>query len=222
MTTTRHKKPPYVLIGILTILVLVAAVALVAVFKQVVDNYFGTPPSIVEVAQGGAAVVNPPRELNDFTLTSHTGDPLSLSDLRGKPVLMSFGFTHCPDVCPLTLMEYQRIREMLGDDADRVEFVFISVDGERDTPERLARYFETRKVDDFAIGMTGTEAQLRSLSADYGLSFEKNFDTGSQANYLIDHTANTYLVDTQGRLTTIFGFGTEPQVIHDHIQSLLS
>ncbi|MEO1663783.1 MAG: SCO family protein [Chloroflexota bacterium] len=214
---TRQKNTRLALIISFGVLLLATAGMLLLIFMRLTDTFIGDAPSFIEVAPGGISTLNPPRPLDDFTLTAHTGDPLSLSDLRGKTVVMSFGYTYCPDVCPLTLMEYRRVNEMLGEDAEHVQFMFISVDGERDTAERLNLYMGTRNVDEFAVALTGTEGELRRMGVDYGLYFEKQFNTGSQAFYLVDHTASTYIIDPQGRLTNIIGFGTDTQTVYETI-----
>ncbi len=210
------------ILGGLVVLAVALAGALLIVFSGLTERYAPKPASFVEVAPGGASVLNPPRQLPDFTLTAHTGEPFSLSDMRGKPVLLSFGYTYCPDVCPLNLMEYRRVHDALGDEAANVGFVFASVDGERDTAERLAQYVAVRHVEDFTVALTGTEAELRRMGVEYGLFFEKNYPEGSEVFYMVDHSASTYLIDEKGRLTTIFGFGTDHAVIVDTIREQLS
>lgn len=170
--------------------------------------------------------IDPPQELPDFTLTGVDGEPFSLSDLRGRFVLMAFGYTHCPDVCPLTLSEYKIILGALGDQADQVAFVFVSVDGERDTPERLAQYFDVRGVSDFVIALTGPESDLRQIGVDYGLYFEKAEDPGTSENYLVTHTAASFLIDREGRLRMIFSMDPEkftlyPEMVAERIKELL-
>ncbi|MBN1965380.1 MAG: SCO family protein [Anaerolineae bacterium] len=205
-----------VLIGGAVVTVIVLGLALFALFSRLT-----APPAANPLDRAGEVrVIDPPRPVSDFTLTDQTGAPFSLSDLRGRAVLLFFGYTHCPDVCPLTLLEFRRVHDLLGTQAGDVAFVFVSVDGARDTPEALASTFALRGVDDFAIGLTGDEAALRRIGADYGLYFERQADTGSQADYLVDHTANSFLVDREGRLTTIFTFGTEPEQIAARIRDL--
>lgn len=167
----------------------------------------------------GGTPIDPPRSVGDFTLTSHTGAPISLSDLRGRPVLLFFGYTYCPDVCPTTLSEFKRVKEQLGDTGSRVAFVFISVDGARDTPERLARY--VTGFDPEFIGMTGPEGQIRAIGADYGIYFEKVEIEGNSDAYLVDHSAATYLIDQEGRLCMIYPFQTAPSAISNDIRQLL-
>ena len=213
--------PNFVMIMGAAVAAIAAAALVYAMFVRVIDIFIPEAPTFIESATGGISTLNPPRQLDDFTLTAHTGDPFSLSDLRGKVVVLSFGYTYCPDVCPLTLTEYSRMQDALGEDAEKVQFVFISVDGERDTPERLDMYLDARRVNDFTVALTGTEGELRSMGADYGLYFEKQFDTGSQAFYLVDHTASTYIIDQEGRLTNIAGFGTETDLVLDEVRSLI-
>lgn len=164
-------------------------------------------------------VLDPPKEIGDFTLTSQTGDPLSLSDLRGKAVLLFFGYTNCPDVCPTTLSEFKQVKRELGDAADRVAFVFASVDGERDTPERLAAYVGAFDPD--FIGLTGDEATLREIGRDYGLFFQRSSYDDTQADYLVDHTASSFVVGPEGRLRIVYPYATDPAIIAEGIVALL-
>ncbi|NJN67272.1 MAG: SCO family protein [Chloroflexaceae bacterium] len=163
--------------------------------------------------------IEPPRAVADFTLTSHTGAPLSLSSLRGQATLLYFGYTFCPDICPTTLAELVRVKRSLGPLADRVAFVFISVDGPRDTPEVLARYLPAFDPD--FIGLTGTEREIRKIGVDYGLFFEAQKVEGTSADYLVDHSAASYLIDPEGRLHTIYPYGTPAEVIATDLRAML-
>jgi protein SCO1/2 len=169
----------------------------------------------------GSTAVEPPRELQDFTLMTHTGDPLSLSDLRGRLVVMFFGYTHCPDFCPGTLLNYQRIHALLGDPADAVKFLFITVDPARDTPQAMADYLQARGVAGFVTGMVGEDATLQQIAPDYGLYYGVQPGMELQADYLVDHSTVVYLVNQGGELVTIYTYGTEADVIANDIQSLL-
>lgn len=164
--------------------------------------------------------VEPPRPVADFTLPSQTGQPFSLSELQGKIVLIYFGYTFCPDVCPATLAEFVHVKRSLGDDADRVAFVFISVDGERDTPDVLARYMQA--FDPAFIGLQGNDPTLRRISNDFGLYYQKRNVEDSSTGYLVDHSAATYLLDDQGRMVFVYSFGTRPEVITADIRPLLA
>jgi protein SCO1/2 len=164
-------------------------------------------------------VFDPPMEVGDFTLTSHTGEPLSLSDLRGKVVMLFFGYTNCPDVCPTTLAEFKRVKTLLGDDAQQVAFVFISVDGARDTPERLAAYVHAFDPD--FIGLTGTDAEIRAVGQDYGVFYQR-VDYDNPTNYLVDHTASSFVIGPAGRWRINFSYQTDPAGMAAQIQRLLA
>jgi protein SCO1 len=169
----------------------------------------------------GVEPVNPPKTLQAFTLTNQDSEPFSLSDLKGKMALMLFGYTHCPDVCPLTMLNYKKIKDTLGDNASQINFVFISIDGERDTPEVLNKFLG--KFDESFIGLTGDEATLLRMGSDYDLYFAKRADpSGSTENYLMDHNSATYLIDQDGKLVALYVYGTEPDVIAEDIHSRLS
>ncbi|KAB8144561.1 SCO family protein [Chloroflexia bacterium SDU3-3] len=167
----------------------------------------------------GGSAVNPPRALHDFTLTSMDGSDMRLSDLRGKPILLFFGYTHCPDVCPTTLVDLRDTKRLLGADGDKVRYLFISVDGERDSPALLKHYVQS--FDPSFIGMTGDEATLRKIGADYGLYFQQQDVKGTSAGYLVDHSAVTYLIDAEGSLRMLFPFGTPAEVFANELRALL-
>lgn len=220
--TSGLHKALYGFVGILLVAI-VAVVGLIVVrdLSPRVEAVQGGGTLLFEQddAFDGIVVFEPPRQVPDFTLTSHEGTPLSLGDLRGQPVLMTFGFTHCPDICPLTLNEFKKIREALGDDGENVHFVFVSVDGARDTPEVLASYFRVRQLDDFMLGMTGEEIDLRRIGVDYNLKFE--FGTPNEAGrYNVDHTAGAFLIDAGGAYVAKFAFGTAHDVIANYIAEL--
>jgi protein SCO1/2 len=208
------------LVAVLAALLVIAAVASFLVLNRLLNTQQAATSGAAIVDSeyyfDGGTPVDPPRVLSDFTLTSHTGQPISLSDLRGRALLIYFGYTFCPDVCPITLGDFRRVRDGLGDDAGKVAFVMISVDGERDTPERLNSYLGAFDPD--FIGMTGDEGELQRISTDYGLFFERQ---PGDERYLVDHTASIFMVDPEGRLTMIYTFGTEPDVIIEGVRGLI-
>lgn len=165
-------------------------------------------------------VVEPPLPVPDFTLTDTNSDALSLSDLTTQPTLITFGFTHCPDICPLTLGEMRNIHTYLEDMSNDINYVFVSVDGERDTPQVLATYLTTLRVDDFVIGLTGNEADIREMGMPYGLEFiyrePDRFD-----NYNVDHTAGMFLVDAEQNWIRRYRFGTAYSLIGSDIRDIL-
>lgn len=168
----------------------------------------------------GIINIAPALAIPDFTLDNAKGSRTSLSDLRGRHVLLTFGFTHCPDVCPLTLNDFRRIRSQLGNIADRIHFVFISVDGQRDTPGALRQYFDFRELNHI-IALTGSEADVRALGAPLGLAFEVS-DEPTQSGYLVNHTAGSFLLDGAGHWIKRFQFGLPPSTIAADLRKLLS
>ena len=222
---TQRKLPSIpLLVGVFLISLLLSGATIFVILDQVIespdsgDAYNDVLTSTY--GEDGVRLIDPPREVTDFTLTSHTGSPLSLSDLRGKPVILFFGYTSCPDVCPMTMMDMQRVQGALGETDDEVSYLFVSVDGERDTPERLQRFFAMRNVEAFMHGMSGVDTTLRQITPDYGLFYQLN-EPEANDYYTVDHTSSTFLLDAEGRLARIFAFGTEPDVIARHIRELL-
>ncbi|MEI7645720.1 MAG: SCO family protein [Chloroflexales bacterium] len=166
-------------------------------------------------------LIDPPKPLSDFTLPSSAGGkPLSLSDLRGKPVLLYFGYTFCPDICPTTLSEFIRVKHDLASKGDQLAVLMVSVDPERDTPEVLGRYMQA--FDPSFIGMTSNEATLRRIGSEYGLFYQRHAVSGSAAAYLMDHSAATYLIDQQGQLRMVYSYGTPHTVIAPDVERLLA
>ena len=121
------------------------------------------------------SLIDPPVAAPPFELTDVDGRHIQLSDLDGQVVIIFFGYTSCPDVCPVTLTDFLRIREQLGSNAQEVSFVFVTVDPERDTPERMKKYLTN--FDPEIIGLTGTRAELESIWASYGV-YEAKMEGG--------------------------------------------
>jgi protein SCO1 len=220
------------------VVLLVAVLATGYLIGNALDTLLRPPSSSASAETSrpsGGAIVNPPHEVQDFTLTSHTGEAMRLSDLRGEAVLMFFGYTRCPDVCPTTLADYRRVKEALGDDAEDVSFVFVSVDGARDTPEVLAHYLG--QFDPDFIGMTGDETVLRQMGAEYGLLFQQetisvnheheegyeheHVEELDSENYFVEHTSPSFLIDGDGYLRLVYFYGTDTDVIAEGIRQVL-
>ncbi len=156
----------------------------------------------------------------DFTLRSAAG-PVSLADFRGQVVLVYFGYTWCPDICPLNLGYIGAALDALApDERDKVRVIFVSVDPERDTPERLAKYTAFFAPD--ILGLTGTPKQLAEIAARYGAAYRRVEAEGSAMGYLVDHSAYTYLVDTEGRLQQSLEHATPPERIVAAIRTYLT
>jgi protein SCO1/2 len=223
MSSETRNAPRPLTIGLVVLVVVATGASLFFVFDRLMNRSSTVDTGAAIVDSGsvfdGSTAIEPPRELPDFTLTSHTGDPIQLSDLRGKVTLMYFGYTHCPDFCPNTLNTFTRVKAALGADADQVNFVLLSVDGARDTPEVMNAYLS--QFDSSFIGMTGTEDAVEQIGTDYGLHVERL--AGSSAEeYLVDHASNVYLIDPEGRLTTMYMYATEPDVIAEDVRAVLS
>jgi protein SCO1/2 len=176
-------------------------------------------PAALEAAQFKGGALEPPRPAPDFTLKDPEGRPFRLSAQRGKVVVLSFGYTFCPDVCPTTLAELADVRAKLGEAAKRVQVAFITVDPERDKPARLAEY--TRYFDKTFAGLTGTPEQLAQVRKAYGVTAEKRVVPGTVAAYLIDHSAFIYVIDPEGRLRLMFPFETPVETMVHDLQVLL-
>lgn len=168
----------------------------------------------------GSISIDPPIAMPDFTLRDQFNKSVSLSDLRDNYVLITFGYTNCPDVCPLTLGEFRNMRNALGSSSEEVAFVFISVDGERDSPEALRNYFELRELDGI-IGLSGEEDRIRALGIDYGLSFEMT-KPDKRGGYLVNHTAGSFLLDRNGRWIRRYQFGVLTSRIVADLEELLA
>ncbi len=141
-------------------------------------------------------VLDPPKAAPDFTLTAHTGQPFRLSEQRGKVVLLFFGFTNCPDVCPTALADMAAVQNRLGADASQVQVVFVTLDPERDTPGRLAKYMGA--FNPSFLGLSGTQAEINPIAKAYGVTFVRRELPNSALKYTIDHSPFMYIIDKQG------------------------
>lgn len=154
----------------------------------------------------------------DFTLQSSNG-PLSLHDLRGKVVLVYFGYTFCPDICPTSLAFTAQGLKLLDDsELARTQVLFISVDPERDTLDKLKEYgaFFHPSI----LGLTGTPQEIATAARLYGASYARQ-NTGSAGGYVVDHSASTYVVDPEGKLATTLQHGTPPAEVAKAIRTAL-
>ena len=158
--------------------------------------------------------LDPPAPAFDFTLTDQYGNPFTLSEERGNVVLMFFGYASCPDVCPTTLGIWRMVHESLGPDAERVRFVFVTVDPKRDTPARMREHLALFNPD--FIGLTGRAEELEQVYEAYGVVREEVDAPDSALGYLVNHTASDFVIDTEGvwRLRHVFG-STAEEIVHD-------
>ena len=162
-------------------------------------------------------VIQSPETSYDFTLTGGNGD-VSLSDFRGKLVLIYFGYTFCPDICPATLGNVNQALKEIGAKAEDVQLIMVSLDPQRDTPEKLEQY--VAHFNPAFIGITGTQEQVDTVTSLYGIFYEKK--EGSEAtSYLIDHTATLMVIDREGYLKLVFPFGVTADEIADDLKYML-
>lgn len=150
-------------------------------------------------------VINPPLPVTDFALQTANDETFRLSDAKGKIVLLFFGYTSCPDVCPITLGTFKQVHERLGDDAQEVRFVMITADPDRDTPEKVAEY--VMRFNSEFIGLSGNLSALELIWKQLGVFVEKQ-ESGSAAGYLVSHTSSVYVLDPNGSLLMTFPYGT--------------
>jgi len=166
--------------------------------------------SVILLVRQNLAVPSAPQAAaigGPFELTDQDGRTVTEQDLKGRPSLVFFGFTHCPDVCPTTLFDISQVMQALGPDADRTRAVFITVDPERDTQSVLKDYLSS--FDPHVSGLTGDLAQITKVAKEYRVYFKKvPLDGGS---YTMDHTAITYLMDKEGRFVSPFNLKRAPE-----------
>ncbi len=150
----------------------------------------------------------------DFTLTDHNGQPFNLQSQRGKTVLLFFGYTSCPDICPAELTKLASILRRAAKENDRLQVLFVSVDPARDSPEVLKKYVQFFHPG--MIGLTGSEEEIRQVAQRYRAHIQRqSANTGN--GYTVDHSSNLYVIDPQGKLTAVVPYGLPPE----HVISLI-
>ena len=167
--------------------------------------------------QGGN--LQPVTTTPDFQLTDQYGESWTMSDQTGKVVLLYFGYTTCPDACPTTLSDWIEVKRLLGDQADNVEFVMVTVDPERDTVEKLNQYMAF--FDPEFLGLTGDQETITSIEMDYGIMAVREEHPESATGYLMNHTTSFWVVDTENQLRLTFAHGTDPEIVAEDIEHLL-
>lgn len=162
-------------------------------------------------------VIEPPKPMPDFTLQSANG-PVSLSDFRGKVVILYFGYTSCPDVCPTTLAHVRYAFNELGERAKGAQLLFVAVDWKKDTPERVASYLSAFHPD--FIGVSGTEAEINAVTKDFGIFYQIN-PPDENGYYTVDHTATVLVLDREGRLMLTWPYGMTAEEMLEDLQAVL-
>jgi len=185
----------------LGLLVLIGVVMGVAVLFPKIDTFRGT-------------LYDPALPAPEIELTQGNGSSFRLSEMRGHVVLLFFGYTSCPDVCPTTLSDLHRVMDELGTNAKQVQVLFATVDPNRDTPQKLQEYVSI--FDPAFIGLSGSMDEMEKVWSDYGVFREEEQLPNSATGYLVNHTARVYVIGRDGDLHLSYSFGTPVEdIVHD-------
>ncbi len=153
----------------------------------------------------------------DFKLTDHHGKLRTLADFRGKVVMLFFGYVHCPDVCPTSLADMAQAMQLLGEDANRVQVLFVTVDPERDTTELLANFIPA--FNPAFLGLSGDAQATANASKAFAVSYKKQ---PSRTGYNVDHSAGTYLIDVHGKVRLLAPYGQRAEWFAQDARLLLA
>ena len=199
-----------------------AAASLVAVFAILAARDMGGGGTDAAVGRSGPVRVSGEADIGGpFTLVDQDGETVTEADFRGRPMLIYFGFTYCPDICPLSLQVMGAALDQLPDAmAERVQPVLISVDPERDTPQQLAQYVDSDGFPDNLVGLTGTPEQVRNAADAYRVYYAR-VESGGMSDYLMDHSSVIYLMDGDGEFVEVFPHGTAPDALAERLQHFL-
>lgn len=192
---------------------MMSTTAVVAATASALTGCFENKASFVSIDVTGADYAR------DFSLPDQNGKLRSIKDFAGKIVVVFFGFTQCPDVCPATMAELAEIRQMLGKDGERLQAIFVSVDPLRDTPEVLKAYVENFDASFVALRPASAE-QLAAMAKDYKVYY-KRVEGRTPTSYTMDHTAGSYIYDTRGQLRLFSRYGMGAKALAGDIEQLL-
>jgi len=184
----------------------------------VLGVYFGAQWANRNYQYQGSLIV-PAAPAFPIVLQDASGNLFNLQAQQGKVILIYFGYTNCPDLCPATLSDFKKIRDRLSARADELEFVMVTIDPERDSPDRTAEYVSA--FDKTFIGLSGSERELQEIWEGYFVYRAKS-DSASAAGYLMDHTTRTYVVDKQGDLRLTYPFGIAFEDMAQDVEHLLN
>ena len=155
----------------------------------------------------------------ELALTGHDGKPRALADFRGKVVVLFFGFTHCPDICPTTLADMAAVMKKLGPDAARTQVLFVTVDPERDTPDVLAKYVPA--FDPRFLGLSGDAGATQRAAKEFKIFYEKRAGS-TPSSYTVDHSGQSYVIDPQGQLRLFVRHDRIAQDLAEDLRALLA
>ncbi|HEY5719357.1 MAG TPA: SCO family protein [Gammaproteobacteria bacterium] len=206
------RRPKWLVPG-LVLLALVAGITVGLLLRPGGIQAWLPPPEVEGVLRGPFTLGG------EFELTDHAGGRTRLSDLRGNVVLLFFGYTHCPDICPSLLADLRLALGRLGEHGERVRALFVSVDPERDGPEQLRAY-----VTPFGprfLGLTGSAEELAAVARRFGAAYEIEPHAPGARDYEVAHSAFTYLIDAQGTVQVMVRYGTPWEALADEIARLL-
>ena len=173
----------------------------------------GPAPVTAEKEIGRASISS------DFSLVDHTGKAVTDEDFRGKWLLVFFGYTYCPDVCPTTLNEIAEVMERLGDKAAKVQPLFITIDPERDKADRMAEYVAA--FDSRIVGLTGKPEQIKAAAESFRVYYEKSTGAETSDGYLMDHSTALYFMNPDGEFEAFFSFNDDVEEIVSGVQKRL-
>lgn len=154
-----------------------------------------------------------------FSLTDHNGQPRTLADFKGKAVVIFFGYTQCPDVCPTSMSELAQAKQLLGKDGDKLQGLFVSVDPERDTPEVMKAYMAS--FDPGFLALYASPDKLPEVAKSFRIYYKK-VEGKTPTSYTMDHAAGSYVYDAQGRVRLYHRYGSGAQALADDIKKLLA
>jgi protein SCO1/2 len=167
-----------------------------------------------------ATLLPRPKPLKPFTLVDDEGRPFNLANLRGHWSFLAIGYTSCPDICPTTLATFRALSQQIAPKGGKpaAQFLFVSVDPQRDTPRRLGDY--VHYFDPHFLGVTGTDEQLEKLTTQLGLPYARVQDRDSAMGYLVDHSAAVVLIDPRARLTAVFSRAQDPKAMAEDFSAI--
>lgn len=199
---------------VIWLLIAAPATLMIVFFILVLTRPGAEAPRQAGVRISGEANIGGP-----FTLVDQTGATVTEADFRGKAMLIYFGYTYCPDICPFSLQVMAAaLDQMEPEERERIQPVLITVDPERDTVEQLAQYVTSPAFPEGLIGLTGTEDQIAEVTSAYRVVYRR---AGEGDDYLMDHSSIVYLMDSEGEFVDVFTHGTDPAAMASRLQDFL-
>ncbi|OLF75347.1 photosynthetic protein synthase I [Maricaulis sp. W15] len=202
--------------SMLWLLIAAPTIVLIIVFSVLLSQGGERQERRAEVRTSGEALVGGP-----FELVDHTGATVTQDSYAGKAMLIYFGYTYCPDICPFSLQVMAAAMDQLdADERARIQPILITVDAERDTHEQMASYVSSPAFPDGLVGLTGNEDQIAAVARAYRVVYQRAEDDGS-GDYLMDHSSIIYLMDNDGRFVDVFSSNIDPRDLAQRLQDFL-